>query len=510
MKNRLTIGTLVLLAFLVPSLAMAHTPSGQWWTGAAGANTGSCNQDNVTRTAPPPSLQAVPANAFQTAYDYLVTFYPRWFTYYQADLPSCNVLLGPVRVTPLYRIVVAINVDTLYASAFVGVKHEPVIVTVPSTRAHYSVLQLDQYGSVIDGIPSNQPGVYALTGPDWHGTLPDGVTQETVPYDITTLIFRADKYTDGQDLRRQAKRFRRNLHIAPLSVWRKDHNAGPTRIVPVAYYAAPFKGVADRLATKLPIRFLQMLQTAVLDSATQPLTADEQSLSDAFNALLSDRSQWPTLRTGARAAHAAILANYHNTTFPGTTWITFTDMGVWDSTPQGYLNRSSIMEYIQFGNNHSAAAYYQTFLDTYGDPLDGTSHAYVLTFPNGGQPQVSRFWSLTAYVPGSIELVRNAARKYVVASYTPGLVTNSDGSVTIMMSVVRPPNFPEANWLPVPKGKFNVMLRAYGPEGSVVNNTYVPPPVDPLALPLLRAYGSDGSLLNNTYVSPPVIPSATP
>ena len=32
-----------------------------------------------------------------------------------------------------------------------------------------------------------------------------------------------------------------------------------------------------------------------------------------------------------------------------------------------------------------------------------------------------------------------------------------------------------ANWLPIPPGAFNIMLRVYGPEGTVKDNTYVPP-----------------------------------
>jgi hypothetical protein len=37
---------------------------------------------------------------------------------------------------------------------------------------------------------------------------------------------------------------------------------------------------------------------------------------------------------------------------------------------------------------------------------------------------------------------------------------------------------PFANWLPIPKRNFNVMLRVYGPEGSVATNQYVPPAVE--------------------------------
>jgi len=36
---------------------------------------------------------------------------------------------------------------------------------------------------------------------------------------------------------------------------------------------------------------------------------------------------------------------------------------------------------------------------------------------------------------------------------------------------------PMANWLPIPPGAFNIMLRVYGPTpgGTVADNTYVPP-----------------------------------
>lgn len=41
----------------------------------------------------------------------------------------------------------------------------------------------------------------------------------------------------------------------------------------------------------------------------------------------------------------------------------------------------------------------------------------------------------------------------------------------------RPDGVPVANWLPVGQDKFNIMLRVYGPEGLVADNTYVPPAI---------------------------------
>lgn len=90
---------------------------------------------------------------------------------------------------------------------------------------------------------------------------------------------------------------------------------------------------------------------------------------------------------------------------------------------------------------------------------------------------------MTAYTPDTVKLVANPAGKYNVASYTPGLVTNADGSITLVMSVRKPLGVADANWLPVPAGPFNLMLRAYGPQGSVASGSYVPPGLMPVSLP---------------------------
>ena len=115
------------------------------------------------------------------------------------------------------------------------------------------------------------------------------------------------------------------------------------------------------------------------------------------------------------------------------------------------------------------------FVDGAGRRLTGGVRGYTLTFPAGQIPQAKRFWSVTAYTPGFIELVPNAARKYLVASYTPGLTKNPDGSITIYVAPTRPVNAPMANWLPVPRGPFEVALRSYGPTGNTANPNYAPP-----------------------------------
>jgi hypothetical protein len=478
MKGRLVLAASILLL----SLKFAV---GQVMIGGTVEGTGTnCSQKTQAAqgTERPLNQQLPQADPYQTAYQYLVAFYPRWFTWEQGSGGPCNRLIGPNRISPLYQSVVAINDDTLYASAFIGAADEPVIVTIPDSKDIFSVLHLDQYGALVpNGMSGRTAGVYGIVGPNWVGTLPPGITRVDVPYNFTELLFRADKYSPkGINMTKEAEKFRRNVLAQGLSGYLKNPKKGAADIEPERNFSFPFKTFADALIAAHPIEFLRQLQDAVLSPTTQPLSQDEQTLSDTFDALFSNRALYPKLAAGAQAGHQALIDNYLSNQILGSTWITFIDIANWNLlTFQGYLNRASITEYIQYGNNHDAAVYFHTFLDANGEALNGSLHSYVLTFAKDQQPEAERFWSLTAYTPEAIELVPNKADKYVVARYTPGLVTAKDGSVSVLMSTTRPKHFPEANWLPVPRGLFNIMLRDYGPEGSVLDGTYVPPPVVP-------------------------------
>ena len=421
---------------------------------------------------------------FNTTVAYVAQFYPLWFTYYQSRLNgSANHLVGPDRVSPIFHYVVAVNVDTLYVSTFLNLTAGPVILTIPATpafpAASYSILMLDPYGDVLPmsaSIPKS-PGSYALIGPGgFTGTFPTDVTPITLPLDFSTLIFRADKYSPtGQNQIKQAEAFRKSLTTS----------AGPARLLPEILFSVPFKTTADSLIADDPIAFLRQLQRAVASDHTPPLSPYEEALSNRFDSLFANRNaNRSEFSAGAQAAHKLILDSYFSYTdwaLPTpTNWIHFTNIGDWGNQ---VVERSSITEFIQYANNITAAAYYHVFKDAAGNPLDGSNRrGYVLTFPPGpdGKPQVPeamRFWSLTAYTPDAIELVRNPAGKYAVASYTPGLQPNSDGSLSVYMTQQLPAGVPMANWLPIPAGAFNIMLRVYGPEGSVKDNTYVPPAI---------------------------------
>jgi hypothetical protein len=413
-----------------------------------------------------------------TTESYVETFYPLWFTHAQFTVAPHNQMFGPESISPVYQSVVAINDDTLYASSPIDVTGQnKVKLFVPGTGAGYSVLLLDPYGDVYDSpVPSKPAGstssdkTYELVGPDYTGDM-TGVSR--LPLSFMVLIFRVDKYFGKQNQTTDATTFRAALEI----------NDAKTTIKPVEFFATPFKLIADGLIRVSPIRFLRQLQRAVHDTTTTPpLSPQDSKLSDQFDALFGDGtglspSDQAMFESATRSAHDAILSNYINHRIANN-WTHFTNIGDWKK--KDVLDRSSITEFCQYCNGISTAAYYHAFFDGNGAALDGSNpNGYVLTFPPGDAPQASRFWSLTAYTPDAIELIPNSIDKYVVASYTQGLVTNSDGSISIYIAKTKPDGVAEANWLPVGDGTFNVMLRIYGvvAKSDVAKNKYAPPPI---------------------------------
>jgi hypothetical protein len=448
-------------------------------------------ENAVGQDATPTSTAAQPkGEVFETTVKYVEHFYPLWFTYYQTLVAHSNLPVGPDKISPIYHYVVAINDDTLYVSSYLDLSGEPVILTIPNSPADlsYSVLMLDPYGDKISQsvITPPAPGTFALYGPGFKGTLPTDVTPVPLPLNHLALIFRVDKFTNRVDLTSEADCFRRKVRTEPLCAYLGrtcppgTPPGGVADIVREAAFAFPFKTTADTLIARDPIFFLRMLQIAVLSKKTPPMSHELRELSDKFNALFAKlNAEQSEFARGTRAAHHAIVHDYLNNTGP-TNWITYTNIGIW--APDEYIQRSSITQFIQYANDHQAAAYYHAFKDRDGSPLDGTDpDGYVLKFSAQEIPVAKRFWSVTAYTPEAIELVPNSANKYLVASYTPGLETNEDdGSISIYMARDLPAGVNPANWLPIPAGSFNIMLRVYGPEGRVENNTYVPPAITKL------------------------------
>ena len=88
---------------------------------------------------------------------------------------------------------------------------------------------------------------------------------------------------------------------------------------------------------------------------------------------------------------------------------------------------------------------------------------------------MNAFWSVTLYDADGFQ-VANSINRFAVSSWMP-FKYNADGSLDLYLQNESPGKDKEANWLPAPKGGFNLTMRLYGPKSDALTGKWNPPAV---------------------------------
>ena len=130
--------------------------------------------------------------------------------------------------------VVSPNADTLYSIAWLDLKQEPIVMSVPDTHGRYYLMELlDGWTNVIPSPGKRTTGTgkgnFVLTGPGWSGTLPAGVKEIKSPTALVWVIGRTQ--TNGKADYAAVHAIQDGYKLTPLSAWGKPY--GPPKDVPV-------------------------------------------------------------------------------------------------------------------------------------------------------------------------------------------------------------------------------------------------------------------------------------
>ena len=386
------------------------------------------------------------------------------------------------------KVVVRPNFDTLYSSAWLDLTKEPVVVSVPDTHGRYYLLpMLDMWTDVFASpgwrTTGTQAGDYAVTPPGWSGSLPAGVVRTDAPTPYVWIIGRTK--TDGPADYAAVNKIQAELKITPLSSWGKTAEPVVGTVDPAVDMKTPPKTAVDTMpAAEFFATAAEILKLQPPHITDQPILALMQRIGIERGKSFDIDKVDPAIKAGLETApedalklmawKVASLARIVNG------WSMNTDtMGVYGNY---YLKRAIITQLGLGANLPEDAIYPINLADETGKPLDG-GNAYVLHFDKGATPPVNAFWSVTLYDAQGYQ-VANSLNRFAVSSWMP-FKYNPDSSLDLYFQNASPGVDKEANWLPAPKGPFNLTMRLYAPKSDALTGKWNPPPVMKEAQPTL-------------------------
>jgi hypothetical protein len=385
-----------------------------------------------------------------------------------------------------FRDVTAPNADTLYTTAFLDVGDEPWVFSFPDMGDRYFLFpMLDGWTNVFQVPGSRTTGekaqTFAITGPGWTGTLPEGVTEYKSPTSIVWLLGRIYCTGTPEDYAAVHK-VQDACMLQPLSTWGKAYTPPPGEVDPSVDMKTAVREQVDRMsAAEYFALFCDLMKRNPPAAADAPALAKFASIGIVPGQSF-DRSKFDPAfekRLPTFANHRIMLH------------FKFSDGDVQDVNGWGFTTRTGLYgtNYIQralvtaigLGANRPQDAVYPTSLKD-GNGLLARSYnganSYVLTFKKGQLPPVKGFWSITMY-NDQYFFVANPLNRYSISA-RQDLKSNPDGSVDIYIQNKSPGADKESNWLPAPEGKFYLMMRLYWPDEnnpSILDGSWVIPPV---------------------------------
>jgi hypothetical protein len=379
-----------------------------------------------------------------------------------------------------FRDVTAPNADTLYSTAWLDLSNEPQVLNLPNENGRYYLMPLlsawtDVFSSPGTRTTGTAEASYAITGPNWTGTLPEGLKEIKSPTNLVWLLGRTYCTGTKKDYE-EVHRLQDQYVIFPLSFLGKPYFPHPGTVDPSIDMTTPVRDQVDRLSVK---EFLNM--AAKLMSDNPPAAADAPAIArfakigfvpgKPFDLSAVDAKLKPAIEGASKIALKKIADHQKDSGKAVNGWIYSLKTGEYGTD---YLQRAYVTAIGLGANLPQDAVYPFTDKDSQGNPLTG-SNKYVIHFNKGQTPPAKGFWSITMYNDRYF-FVDNPLNRYTL-SPRDQLQYNDDGSLDLYIQNEQPVESKASNWLPAPKGPFILMMRVYWPEESLLNGTWSPPAV---------------------------------
>ncbi len=385
-----------------------------------------------------------------------------------------------------FKDVTAPNADTLYTTAFFDVGKEPWVLSVPDMKDRYFLLPMLDGWTTVFQVPGKRTTgtgaqTYAITGPGWKGTLPEGVKEYKSSTNIVWLLGRIYCTGTPEDYAAVHK-LQDEFKLVPLSAYGKPYTPPAGKADPAIDMKTAVRDQVNRMDA---VAYFTLL--CELMKTNPPSEADAAQLARFASIGIVPGQSFDASKLKADFAkripdiafdRIMLQFKINKAITQQNGWAFTTKTGIYGTD---YLMRALITA-IGLGANRPQDAVYPTSkADADGHKYNG-ANKYVMRFPKGHLPPVEGFWSLTMY-DDKYFFVNNPLNRYSVSA-RQNLQTNADGSTDLYIQKDSPGKDKESNWLPAPAGDFILMLRMYWPnetDPSIINGSWTIPAARKLA-----------------------------
>jgi hypothetical protein len=396
--------------------------------------------------------------------------------------PPNRVTMLTDYIKPEERAVATPNQDVVYGFGIMALEKEPVVFQVPDFGDRFWVYQLgNQRTDTIGGMGKmydSKPGFYMVVGPDWKGNVPPGISGVfRSPTNLAYIIPRAF-LDDTKEDRAAIQPVISQIMSYPLSEFDgKMKTTDWSKMPTIADPAGGKQGHGGETQWVKPEVFFAELPQVLKEVPPQP---GEEALYAWFGSLLSAASNDPKVAEAMKQAAAEtdkdLMKTIHSYSYAGVPvgsgWVSPMNGAQFGTD---YFSRVAAAKANIFVNPRKESAYFGQEYDVKGKRLSGAG-AYTVTFPKDQLPPVDGFWSMTLYDEDHF-FAPNKINRFSLGTKNKDLVYGPDGSLTIYVQHTQPKGDKAKNWLPAPKGKFELFLRAYWPKAAIMENKWSPPPV---------------------------------
>jgi len=364
--------------------------------------------------------------------------------------------------------IVTPNSDTPYSFAWLDLRAEPIVLSVPAVeKGRYYAIQLEDgntfnFGYIGSRATGNEAGDYMVAGPDWKGETPPGIKKvfhSTTQFSVAGYRTQLFGPADMPNVVKVQSRYK----VQPLSAYLKQPAppGAPTISFPKINKELAKTGFFDYLDFSLQFAPPGPEEKDIREKLARLGIGAGKTFD--FKALSPD--QKAAVVEGVKAGEEKIKQYLLAGEKIINGWKIGAYFGDRDFFHGNWLLRAAGAQAGIYGNDAIEATYPMTKTLADGEPLDCSKHNYTLTFPAGQLPPVNAFWSVTMYDGKSQLLIKNPINRYLINSpMLPQMKKNADGSLTLYIQKDSPGANKESNWLPAPNDLIYLVMRLYWPK----------------------------------------------